>query len=83
MTGTPIVFPTDVGTDATKIFVGDADGTIWSFDVSNSEPDELDGRLFLDLYNTTVDPNDDHELVRRPAGPGHADRCPSTRRARW
>jgi type IV pilus assembly protein PilY1 len=57
MTGTPIPFPVDVGTDATKVFVGDEDGTIWRFDVSNSDPTKWTGELFLDLYNTKVDTN--------------------------
>ncbi len=56
MTGTPLVFPTDVGADTTKFFVGDADGTIWKFDVTSSNPSSWTGELFLDLYNTTVDP---------------------------
>lgn len=55
MTGTPLVFPTDVGADTTKFFVGDADGTLWKFDVSNPLPANWTGQLFLDLYNTTVD----------------------------
>jgi type IV pilus assembly protein PilY1 len=57
MTGTPIVYPNDVGTDATKFFIGDADGTVWRFDLSSSEPNNWFGELFLDLYNTTVDTN--------------------------
>jgi type IV pilus assembly protein PilY1 len=56
MSGTPLVFPTDVGADTTKFFIGDADGTIWKFDVSSSDPTQWTGELFLDLYNTTVDP---------------------------
>ena len=56
MTGTPLVFPTDTGADATKFFVGDADGTIWKFDVSSPNPSHWKGELFLDLYNTQVDP---------------------------
>ncbi len=56
MTGTPLVFPTDVGADTTKFFVGDSDGTIWKFDVTSSNPSNWTGELFLDLYNTTVDP---------------------------
>lgn len=55
MTGTPVVYPTDVGADTTKIFVGDADGTIWKFDVSSSNPANWTGELYLDLYNTTAD----------------------------
>ena len=56
MTGTPLVFPGDVGTDATKFFVGDSDGTLWKFDVSSSDPTKWTGELFADLYNTTTDP---------------------------
>jgi type IV pilus assembly protein PilY1 len=55
MTGTPIVYPTDVGSDATKVFVSDADGTIWRFDLSSPIPANWTGGLFLDLYNQTVD----------------------------
>jgi type IV pilus assembly protein PilY1 len=55
MTGTPIVYPNDVGTDATKFFIGDADGTIWRFDLSSSNPSNWIGELYLDLYNQTVD----------------------------
>ncbi|MDP9000873.1 MAG: PilC/PilY family type IV pilus protein, partial [Myxococcota bacterium] len=51
MTGVPIVYPTDVGTDATRVFVGDADGTMWRFDLSNSDPSKWVGELYLDLYN--------------------------------
>jgi type IV pilus assembly protein PilY1 len=57
MTGTPMVFPVDVGSDATKVFVGDADGTIWRFDLSSSDPSQWFGELYLDLYNQKVDTN--------------------------
>ena len=55
MVGTPIVYPSDVGTDATKFFITDADGTVWRFDVSNQDPSLWFGELYLDLYNATVD----------------------------
>jgi type IV pilus assembly protein PilY1 len=55
MTGTPIPYPLDVGADATKVFVGDEDGTIWRFDPSNQDPTKWTGELFLDLYNTDLD----------------------------
>ena len=57
MTGTPLVFPGDVGTDATKVFIGDSDGTLWKFDLSSTTPSSWTGELYLDLYNTTVDTN--------------------------
>jgi type IV pilus assembly protein PilY1 len=55
MTGMPVVYPGDVGTAATKIFVGDADGTIWRFDVSSSDPTKWTGQLYLDTYNKQAD----------------------------
>jgi type IV pilus assembly protein PilY1 len=57
MTGTPVVYPNDVGTIATKFFIGDADGTIWRFDLSSSNPNSWTGAEFVDLYNNTVDTN--------------------------
>jgi type IV pilus assembly protein PilY1 len=55
MTGTPIVFPVDVGADATKAFITDADGTMWRIDLSSPTPTDWKATLFLDLYNATAD----------------------------
>jgi type IV pilus assembly protein PilY1 len=55
VTGVPVVYPSDVGTDATKVFVGDADGTLWRFDLSSSDPSQWFGELYLDLYNKVAD----------------------------
>ena len=80
MTGTPLVYPSDVGTDATKFFITDADGTIWRFDVSSPDPTQWTGELYLDLYNQTVDTNATAWTDGQPlAGP--ADALDSTRRA--
>jgi type IV pilus assembly protein PilY1 len=57
MTGTPIIYPSDVGADTTKIFIGDADGTLWRLDVSDPIPANWTGGLYLDAYNGTVDTN--------------------------
>lgn len=55
MTGVPVVYPTDVGAIAQRAYVGDADGTMWRFDLTNQNPDLWTGSLFVDAYNT--DPN--------------------------
>ena len=55
MTGTAMVYPVDVGTNTTKAFLGDADGTVWRIDLSSSNPAQWRAELFLDLYNTTFD----------------------------
>src|SRR5581483_9496536 len=38
MTGTPSVYPSIVGTDALRFYIGDVDGTVWRFDISNPDP---------------------------------------------
>lgn len=55
MTGTPAVYPQDVGADGTQVFIGDYDGTLWKFDLSNTDPTQWTGKLFFDLYNGTVE----------------------------
>ena len=72
MTGTPLVYPSDVGTDATKVFVSDADGTMWRFDVSNPDPSKWTG----EHLPRPLQPDGRHQpdrLVRRAAALGHAD----------
>jgi type IV pilus assembly protein PilY1 len=50
MTGQPSVYPADVGAIAQKVFVGDADGTLWRMDLTNPNPDKWKVELFLDAY---------------------------------
>lgn len=54
MTGVPVVYPNQIGSVAEKFFVGDADGTIWRFDLTSKNPAEWTGELYLDAYNTTT-----------------------------
>ena len=55
--GAPTIYPSQPGTDTTRIFVGDADGTLWRIDVSDPTPANWTGGLYLDAYNGTVDTN--------------------------
>jgi type IV pilus assembly protein PilY1 len=50
ITGEPVAFPTDVGSIAERIFVGDQDGTLWKADVSNKAPDQWTMSLFWDAF---------------------------------
>ncbi|MEO6576903.1 MAG: hypothetical protein ABIP89_23850, partial [Polyangiaceae bacterium] len=54
MTGTPVVYPSTVGAIAQKIYIGDADGTVWRFDLSSTDPTQWKGELFFDTYNQTA-----------------------------
>lgn len=49
MVGTPVVYPDQVGVPIQKIFVGDADGTLWRIDVSSTDPKDWKAYLFADL----------------------------------
>jgi type IV pilus assembly protein PilY1 len=49
--GTPAIYPNTVGTTTQKIFVGDADGTVWRIDVSSPDPTKWSVSLFQDLVN--------------------------------
>lgn len=55
MTGMPVVYPDAPGSIAQKVFIGDADGTVWKFDLTDTNPQNWTGGLFLDTYNTGVD----------------------------
>jgi type IV pilus assembly protein PilY1 len=55
MTGTPVVYPDTPGAIAQKFFIGDADGTVWRFDLTDTNPQNWTGLLYLDPYNKTVD----------------------------
>jgi type IV pilus assembly protein PilY1 len=50
MTGVPVVYPGQVGAAMTKFFVGDADGTIWRFDTSDTDPKNWKAEMFFDTY---------------------------------
>lgn len=50
MVGTPIVYPDTLGVPIQKVFIGDADGTLWRIDLSSTNPDEWKVALFQDLY---------------------------------
>jgi type IV pilus assembly protein PilY1 len=53
MTGTPVLYPSGLGSIAQKAFIGDADGTIWRFDLSSRNPKDWKGSLFFDTQTNT------------------------------
>ena len=52
--GTPVVYPQTLGAVAQKIFIGDADGTIWRIDVTDTDPSKWNVMLFADLIPNTA-----------------------------
>jgi type IV pilus assembly protein PilY1 len=55
MTGTPVIYPPDVGAIAQQVFIGDADGTMWRLDLTNANPALWRASLFFDSYNGIAD----------------------------
>jgi type IV pilus assembly protein PilY1 len=50
MTGTPIIYPAELGSDAQRVYIGDADGTLWRLDLSSPNPAKWQASLFVDPY---------------------------------
>lgn len=66
MTGQPVAFPGDTGAVADRIFVGDADGTMWRIDVSDPVPSNWEMDVFWDAYPSTIFGKDDGEPIVTP-----------------
>ncbi len=56
ITGTPVVFPNDPGAIGQKVFVGDADGTLWRLNISDTDPGKWKAEMFLDTRGTSFAP---------------------------
>ncbi|MBP9113884.1 MAG: hypothetical protein KBF88_13820, partial [Polyangiaceae bacterium] len=52
LTGVPMVYPSQPGSVAQRVYVGDTDGAIWKFNISDPNPDNWTGGLFFDTVNT-------------------------------
>jgi len=54
VTGTAVVYPSDVGQVAQKAFVSDADGFLWRLDFTNPDATKWTMKLFYDTQNPDV-----------------------------
>lgn len=55
ISGPPVAYPGQTGSVASRIYVGDADGTLWRVDVSSSNPNDWKVELAWDAYSTSGD----------------------------
>jgi type IV pilus assembly protein PilY1 len=53
ITGEPVAFPSDVGSVADRVFVGDQDGALWKVDLTNKSPALWTMSLFWDTFPRT------------------------------
>lgn len=56
MSGEPVVYPGGLGTIGQKVILGDADGTVWRFDLTNADPSKWTGSLFFDTQGPSTAP---------------------------
>ncbi|MFO0617739.1 MAG: hypothetical protein U0414_34415 [Polyangiaceae bacterium] len=57
MTGAPVAFPDTPGSNATRAYIGDADGTLWRLDFSNPDPSQWKASIAYDVYKTDYNPS--------------------------
>lgn len=51
ITGIPAVYPNGPGKVADRVYVGDADGTMWRVDLASSDPEDWTARIAFDAFN--------------------------------
>ncbi len=55
LTGVPVPYPSKAGQIANRVYVGDADGTLWRIDLSKTNPDEWSADMIWDAYEGLAD----------------------------
>ncbi len=69
MTSPPMPFPSGPGKIASRVYVGDADGTMWRIDLSNPNPKNWTAKIAFDAYNYASTANTMAD-ARVQVGPG-------------
>jgi type IV pilus assembly protein PilY1 len=64
ITGEPVPFPARTGEVSDRIYVGDADGTLWRIDLSSSDPDDWTAHIAWDAYSVTGDTADEGQPIQ-------------------
>ncbi len=66
MTGKPVIYPSGVGVVAQAAYIGDADGTLWRFDLSDPNPANWTGAIFADAYAPNADSGSGYQSAGTP-----------------
>jgi len=78
ITGIPVAYPGGIGVPATRIYVGDADGTLWRVDLNGPDIDKWTARIAFDGYNRGMAGNATLADAWVPAGAGFGARLALT-----
>lgn len=55
LTGVPVPFPALPGQIADRVYIGDADGTLWRVDLTSADPDDWNANIAWDAYSLAGD----------------------------
>ena len=66
ISGDPVPYPAGPGKVADRVYVGDADGTLWYIDLANSDPDKWAAHIAWDAYSMTGDDAEDGQPIMTP-----------------
>jgi len=66
ITGNPVAYPAQTGQIASRIYVGDADGSLWRIDVSDPDPTKWSVELAWDAYSMNGDTSSIIEPIQLP-----------------
>lgn len=67
ITGVPVAYPSAPGTVANRVYVGDADGTLWRIDLSSKDPKQWSARIAWDGYSLSTDTSTGGQPIETPA----------------
>jgi type IV pilus assembly protein PilY1 len=65
LVGTPVPYPAKDGQISTRVYVGDADGTLWRVDLSKPDPDDWKVEMMWDGYDAEP-PESGHPIQTPP-----------------
>jgi type IV pilus assembly protein PilY1 len=66
ITGVPVAYPSGAGQVANRVYVGDADGTLWRIDLSAKDPTLWSARIAWDAYSVTGDSASNGQPIHTP-----------------
>ncbi|MEJ7731678.1 MAG: hypothetical protein WKG00_21010 [Polyangiaceae bacterium] len=67
ITGVPVAYPSGPGQVANRVYVGDADGTLWRVDLSSKDPTAWTARIAWDGYSLGTDSASKGQPIQTPS----------------
>ncbi|HSO00180.1 MAG TPA: hypothetical protein VLS89_17935, partial [Candidatus Nanopelagicales bacterium] len=66
LTGVPVPYPSQAGQIADRVYIGDADGTLWRINLASADPNDWTADLAWDAYSLPADNGDSGQPIATP-----------------